>query len=262
MVTVLVGLTLKVVSAKAGENSQSVRPLALVFKDPDICKHEYGSTGCSEAVQQVAIRYGYDARLITAEEFTPAVLRNVKIWFQPGGRAKHQAELMPPEMKAAIKSYVQNGGSYIGFCAGGFLATEKFGWETKKGTFEADGIGLLPGKSFLYEKFDADLTPDRTGVVTRTIWNGVGRHVFWDLGPYFLPETSRAGRVLAYYLDPKTGEQNLDEAMTITARVGLGKVGITAVHPEAPQDWYDYYGLSDPDGLDYSLVKQLIDAVQ
>ena len=45
------------------------------------------------------------------------------------------------------------------------------------------------------------------------------------------------------------------------ATYGKGKVFVTGLHPEAPQDWRDYYHLNDPDGSDEDLAVEMINWV-
>jgi hypothetical protein len=47
----------------------------------------------------------------------------------------------------------------------------------------------------------------------------------------------------------------------LVAPFARGRVGVVGPHPEATPDWYDDYGLIDPDGLDADLGHDLIDTL-
>jgi len=41
---------------------------------------------------------------------------------------------------------------------------------------------------------------------------------------------------------------------------GKGRAALIGPHPEATQDWYDDYGLHNPDGVNSKLIQGLLDA--
>lgn len=246
--------------------SVAAKPLALVYKGEGSCPAEEGSTGCSEAVAHIATLAGYEVQFVGPEGLQDSALwKKAQVWLQPGGRARKQILTMKPELLNQIRLFVKTGGGYVGFCAGGFLATEHFGWTDTdpQYSFESDALGLLPGNSRYYDLYDSELSEDHTAKILSVQWNGQSRDVYWELGPYFDSTTtgSRDIEVLAYY-PTVTGGIDLNHAMTVRGQYGLGHVYVTSVHPEAPQDWRDYYKIQDRDGLDYQLAVDMVKWVQ
>lgn len=238
-------------------------PLALVYDGPGSCEAEINSTGCTAAAAEMARLAGFEVRLVDPSQPVPTQLfARAAVYVQPGGRARIQEQHMSAELRSAIVDLVRNGGGYVGFCAGGFLAGERFGWMDENGPYEASGLGFVPGRIEYYGLYNDQLDQRNLAKIVRTNWEGQTRHVYWELGPYFNPTTIRSltgGSVTALY--PVLGnndQMDRDRAMSAQFSYGQGRVSITAVHPEAPQDWRAYYRLNDPDGLDYSLAQSMI----
>lgn len=231
------------------------RPMALIYRGPGSCVAESGTTGCSEAAQNIAEQAGFDVVFVGPTEANRPEFQTAQVWIQPGGRARTQAATMTPQLKQAIKDFVTHGGGYVGFCAGAFLSTETFGWED----FLDQGLGFFPGQSFYYDLFDPELSARLQAKIVPVEWNGKKRQVYWELGPYFAPASiTHSTEVVAYYPKLKSNTADVARAMTIRGSFGSGRVFVTAVHPEAPQDWRDYYKIKDDDGLDWSLAKDMI----
>lgn len=230
------------------------RPLAMVYSGPGSC--DSGTPdGCSESAARLAQHAGFQVIFVGPEgKEAEGFWEKAKLWIQPGGRARIQVLTMTAELKNKIRSFVSAGGGYVGFCAGGFLATQHFGWvdtEEPKNSFEADGLGLLPGNSRYYERFDGELTKEKLAKVIPTTWRGQRRSVYWELGPYFDASTIQNGVVLdASYEDGR--------GLAVRSHFGAGKVAVTAFHPEAPESWYRYYGLTDGDGVDHDIALEMM----
>ncbi len=56
----------------------------------------------------------------------------------------------------------------------------------------------------------------------------------------------------------KNKRDDKEKVMTIRTTYGAGRVYVTAVHPEAPQDWRTYYNVTDQDGLDTDLATDMV----
>ncbi|RYZ95293.1 MAG: hypothetical protein EOP11_25140 [Proteobacteria bacterium] len=153
-------------------------------------------------------------------------------------------------LKENIRHFVQNGGGYVGFCAGAFLASRQFGWEEKNGQrVNVDGLGLLPLRSRFYyrEQHIAAMLPIRFP-------NGGQEYFYWELGPYIDARQEAPGvEFLAFYPD----EENY-YAAAAQAHFGEGRVTVSAFHPEAPALWRQIFGLKDPDGSDLNYAREMI----
>ena len=166
-----------------------------------------------------------------------AFFDQVAVWIQPGGTSTTVLNNMSATEAEALKNFVNQGGGYVGFCAGAFSATQKVG------TSSVDGFDLFPGRTVLYSN------PTSAGIID-VQWEGKTRNIYWEGGPYITDLPAGLAEPIAYY---PTGQIAAARSL-----YGKGKVFITGFHPEAPQDWRTYYGLSDTDGLDYDLVDEMI----
>lgn len=235
----------------------SARSVALVYKGPGACEATSRTEGCAEAAARIAKSQGFQVVFVGPEDIPQPEWQNASLWIQPGGRARIQAKSMSKQLKSWIANFVREGGGYVGFCAGGFLATEKFGWETKDGPFEDVGFGFFKGKSFYYDSFDEVLNENFLAQIIETSWSGRNRYIYWELGPYFTPQSASGAEIVSWY-PVHPNDSGVEKIMTLRSTFGLGRVYVTAVHPEAPQNWRQYYGLEDPDGVDFSLAAEMV----
>ncbi|MBN1911510.1 MAG: succinylglutamate desuccinylase/aspartoacylase family protein [Pirellulales bacterium] len=64
-------------------------------------------------------------------ELTDPVLAQFDLIVFPGGSGSAQAKAIGEKGRQAVVQFVQRGGSYLGICAGAYLATSKFSWGLK-----------------------------------------------------------------------------------------------------------------------------------
>lgn len=252
-------LSLVLIFLCAGESAFSQEKIALIYKGPGSCEPSSITSGCSDASAVIAKMAGFKPIFVGVEGVQdPSLLKKAKVWIQPGGRARIQVQKMSSLLKEQIRTFVNNGGGYVGFCAGGFLATEHFGWvdTNPDNSFEADALGLLKGNSRYFDEYDSELNDFLMAKILPVKWEGANRQIYWELGPYFdSSTTSTAGyEVTAYYPPTPKGTK----AMSVRGMFGKGKVYVTAVHPEAPADWRKYYRLNDQDGVDLDLAVRMV----
>jgi hypothetical protein len=198
--------------------------------------------------------------LIKAEDIKTGALNNYKMLFVPGGWASNKIKALGETGTMAIRNFVSDGGSYLGFCGGAGLAT------TGK-----DGIGLLNIK----RRPTKERVPSFSGrielnVNEHPIWGG-GKacltpaifHAWWP--SQFIVEDENM-RILATYGDPlpdafssdlnvgdvesdsrweeleKVYQINLNpnrlknEPAVIEGTYGKGKVILSLVHFDTPDD--------------------------
>jgi glutamine amidotransferase-like uncharacterized protein len=220
-------------NSRAGALTESKRD-ALVYRGPGSCDE-----GCSEAAALMAEMAGFNPVYVGPNEMHPKLFDNAAIWIQPGGKSTAVGHAMSESLKNRIRAFVHDGGAYVGFCAGGFYATEKIG------TTNDRGLGLIVGRSRLYKKVKGQ------AAVLDLSWGGSRRSIYWEGGPAFYPPPSGAGvDITATYPD--------GTAASIRGIYGTGRVYVTGMHPEAPQSWFDYFHLKDGDGLDHELAVDMI----
>jgi glutamine amidotransferase-like uncharacterized protein len=221
---------------------QGKKPLALIYKGEGSCEED-----CSESLAAIAQKMGFETKYVGPEEKSYAVFEGASVWLQPGGLVTQQNRAMVIELKRNIVKFVNNGGGYVGICAGALLASESYGWNsTNQGPFTDEALGFFPGSSTIYS------APSSVELI-ESEWKAMGlRHLYWELGPAFPNEKVWGGAVEVISRYPN------DQAATIRRNFGKGKVFVTAFHPEAPQYWRDHFKMQDRDGLDFDLVAEMI----
>lgn len=229
------------------------QPIALVLADDH---GPSGCNGCADAAEHMLKQSKWNFNIVRVgpdgETLTPELLKSAALYVQPGGNDNVDdatAELQAYGKKhgydfaASMRTFVENGGRYLGLCMGGYLA----------GT---PGFDLLkPGNSNQFiTSPGASVMTDKNTIVDVN-WRDQLRNMFFQDGPYFVvPDESKAN-VLARYT-------NNEIAVMITAD-GKGEVGVSGPHPEATADWYDTANppLPKPPGLNVDLANDLLDTL-
>jgi hypothetical protein len=189
----------------------------------------YNGTGSSptDVVALEAILTGmhltYD--LLTSAQMNAipkATMISYKMIVFPGGDSIQMGDSLTTATTALVKTAVsQYGVSYIGFCAGAFMAESS----TLYNVFNLAGTW--------FDFYDATLID----MVWTTFPDGSQRDlVYWE-GPYL----TDFGSVIAKY---PNGQSAIAES-----KVGKGFVLVSGVHPEAPADWRDGMAHVDEDGV-------------
>ncbi|MDN3459862.1 BPL-N domain-containing protein [Rhodococcus sp. APC 3903] len=220
---------------------RSTRPLALVYRG--------GATtpGCAESVAALLRRSPrhFDIRYVGRREdlqLNRSVLATAALYVQPGGDELRPAWRHMRHHRAAVRNYVANGGRYLGFCLGGYLAGA------------TPGFDLLPGDTDQYiTTSHADIESTDPAVAT-VLWRGRRRFLYFQDGPTFEIQGRQVDiEVIASY-------QN-GEIAAMTTPFGCGRVGVVGPHPEADDSWFSDSGLRAPTDLGTGAGLDLIDSV-
>ncbi|MHC1743281.1 MAG: BPL-N domain-containing protein [Syntrophobacteraceae bacterium] len=107
--------------------------------------------------------------LITGRDIRTGLLDRYRVLVVPGGWASHKLTALGERGASAIRSFVQRGGSYLGFCGGAGLALSS-----------APSLGLVP----LERMSLADRLPNASGTI---FVRGVSGHPAWKGLPEVLP---------------------------------------------------------------------------
>ena len=185
----------------------------------------YNGTGSSPtdvvALQTIlsAMNLSYDA--VTSAQLnamTKAQIASYKLIVFPGGNSIDMGNSLTRTTTANVKAAVSTYGvSYIGFCAGAFMAESS----TLYNVFNLAGTWF---DFYNYSLID---------MVWTTFPDGSRRDlVYWE-GPH----VSGFGSVIAKYPN--------GQAAIAEGKVGKGFVVVSGVHPEAPSNWR--YGMADVD---------------
>lgn len=254
------------------DKNQSVikqKPLALIYDGQGSCKPAEGEsfTSCAEAAKQVAekagfiVKYATDTSLnaFSTEADYQKLFKGVSVWIHPGGTSTgFFREYATLELQNGIRRFVREGGGYVGFCAGAFLATLEDADEALRGT-PLPELGIFPGRAVTYPEStfylqSMDKNPDADySRVLPFIWNGKLRQIYWENGPYLeiSPQAKNVKIVATYASNGKVAAAK--------TTYGKGRVFISGPHPEAPQDWYSDSMLTlDSDGRDSDLAAEMV----
>ena len=213
-------------------------PLAVIYRGPA------SAPGCAEAVAALlasapsAFRTAYcgpDERL----PLTRATLAGAALYAQPGGGDDLDAAWAAVRPFAdTLRSWIRDGGHYVGFCMGGFLAGSD------------PGFALLPGDSGEYITSPGATVRDDGDALVDVTWRGTRRAVYFQGGPDFTLDPDRRATVVATYPNGAIA--------ALAAPYGAGRVGVTGPHPEAPASWYRDAGLAVPDPLPFAIGHDLV----
>lgn len=164
----------------------------------------------------------------------------VIVW--PGGLGGTQMSGLATATRVHVRQAVQERGvSYIGFCAGSFVAV---GDIAPGKSLPSYGMGIFPGKELTYYYLEDEFVAKGQGdsdiaFLPIKYADGSTRQIIWYGGPKF---NEVPGGVTMRYPN--------GDAAGVQGWAGNGFVSLSAVHPEAPQAWLNSFGLTDPDGKD------------
>jgi glutamine amidotransferase-like uncharacterized protein len=231
------------------QSSDSLKPCALLWDESFL----WGLTAF-EALKAAGLPFD----LVRSEDIRVNKLRDYSMIFVPGGWASNKRKALGEEGMQKIRSFVDDGGSYLGFCGGAGLAT-------------LDGIGLLnisrvPTK----DRVPSFSGRTRFSLCKHSIWNDLSEgiepvfNVWWPsqfsisdptiniLATYeeALPDSFSSdlniGDVKKYHggwealehsyrinLDPS---RLIGQPALVEGRYGKGKVVLSLIHFDTPDD--------------------------
>ncbi|MGM0652562.1 MAG: BPL-N domain-containing protein [Bacillota bacterium] len=159
----------------------------------------------------------------------PGLLELYEIIVFPGGGAADYRYEIPGHDN--IRSFVEDGGLFIGFCAGAYYAADIFNWQGNEydyplGIFEGSSIGPLTGKVAWGDIARLSLNPDHPA---NDKFDSKLDISYYD-GPFFKPhnlneENDNTIEILARY------DVN-DQPAVIAGRFGEGAFLLFGPHPE------------------------------
>lgn len=165
----------------------------------------------------------------------------------PGGADLGYCRTLNGEGNRRIREYVSRGGSYLGFCAGGYYACSRCEFEVGNGRLEVVGrreLAFYPDTcrgcaypGFVYHSEEGaravELKVNKTALtggplpdIFRSYYNGGG--IFVDANKY----KDRGVEVLAEYTEPVAVDGGDSSAAVVYCKVGEGAALLTGPHPE------------------------------
>ncbi len=219
------------------------RPLAAVYRGPAACQ------GCPEAVASVLEKSGdFTVEFVGPDEdraVTSDGLEMVVLYVQPGGHddVGLAMEQLGEEATDALIGWVDDGGRYLGFCMGAYLAGSDPGMEL-----------LSPGDTDGYAGTPGSLVHDGDETVIPVDWGEQRRYQYAQDAAVILESGVEGERVLSRFTN---GAVN-----ALVRPRGSGAVGVVGTHPEAAADWFSPEMMkADIDGPDHEQALELVDAV-
>ncbi len=120
---------------------------------------------CLETLQQLGVPF----ELLSGQDIAGGALARYRVLVVPGGWASHKVDALREAGKTGIRRFVEEGGSYLGFCGGAGLALSS-----------PSSLGLVPIKRMPL----AERLPSASG----EIWiQGAPDHPVWEDLPLILP---------------------------------------------------------------------------
>lgn len=187
-------------------------PYALIYNGPT------ADQASTEAISSVVQQLGLTVRYIANLDDLPTQLGDARV-FIIGGTDDDVEPLLQrvtPALRTTLKTYLRQGGRYLGICGGAYLAS--LGWPEEDRFVE--GLALVPAQSDGYDQdFEAKIYP--------VTWLGETRQMYYQAGPSFaLAESPETVARLAYFEDRQLA--------ALMSSFGAGKVAVSGPHPEAP----------------------------
>jgi glutamine amidotransferase-like uncharacterized protein len=160
----------------------------------------------------------------------------------PGGRDLPYLQALQGEANGRIRSYVENGGRFLGLCAGGYYGCLRVNF---RATHEEEVVGERElaffsgnavGPAFYKDSFRYQSEEGARSVAVQ--WEKGISHVYFNGGCFFeRVEDDPTAEVLARYIDLPSRP-----AAIIYCRKGEGSAVLSGVHPEfAPKDPFWQY---------------------
>ncbi len=203
--------------------------------------------------------YGYSVRTFTAKSILEGELKasGVRLLVVPGGESIEYLKELGEKGATRILEFVEEGGNYIGICAGAFYATSDRLGGNATGKY---GIGLLHGVAydgtalhtppFIEGMMDLDFLP-------HFLTGGLKSHykIIMFGGPSFRysadEEREKNIRVMSRYV-------GFDEPAMITFDYYQGHVFLSGPHLEIEEDRTNW-GYKDPDS-EWPILERIVDA--
>jgi hypothetical protein len=213
-VSILVGCSAQANSSTSASGEGSY---ALIYNGPVAAEDGPG------ALAAIVERLGLSIKFVSDIAELPALLNDAAIVII-GGTQDNLNPLVAaftPEVTAALKAYLQNGGHYFGICGGAFLAST--GWE--EGDNFVKMLGIIPAES-------GDLDDNDGPRILPINWLGKTYQMYFQAGPTFEIESgAKDVRVMAHYAN--------GEVAALMSSYGQGMVAVSGPHPEARESWAD-----------------------
>ena len=178
---------------------------------------------------------------LSSKDIISGVLTDeIDIFVMPGGADIPYCEKLNGKGNKAIRHYVEQGGLYLGLCAGAYYgcAAIEFQKDTATGIcdkrelgfFDGTGIGCLP--DLTGERYKGD---DSKAIMTDILIKGESYRCYYSGGCYFKPDNDSYIEIARY--------ENLDNnpLAIIEQKIGKGRALLSGVHFEVDSSCLSRY---------------------
>lgn len=144
---------------------------ALIFNGAGVCD------GCAESVAKLLSEKKFEINYVNEKTLDANQFTNIDIYVQPGGSddITETTRALTPQQIKLIQNYVQNGGLYLGICAGAYLAGKFADKENNISAFNLIEI----------EEVNQELNTDRAKLISISTANNSIRKVYYQAGPHY-----------------------------------------------------------------------------
>jgi len=200
------------------------------------------------AVEKMFEYMNFTVETVSGNEIKSGALDDFDILVCPGGSGSPFDDLGMNGINR-IRDFIENGGGYLGICAGALYASDYFVWKgvpSFEPPFDEDivmgtnmNFDLFPGVGYFpIEEISVNTAMTKINIIDHThpVTDSLPdhMHVFYAQGPYLEPHEDANVTILATY--DVTGEPAI-----VAFQYGRGNVILSGVHPEYEMD-------SDRDG--------------
>lgn len=173
-----------------------------------------------------------DVTKVSAQQIRDGILKNFDVVAFTGGTASGQAKTLGDQGRANVKKFVEQGGGYMGICAGAYLACNGFDW----------AIGVLDAKtvSSKWQRGQGMVQIELTGEGQKLL-NQTGKdfEVKYENGPIITHNNGVLPRfkTLAVFRTEKAEHGSpvgvmVNSPAIVTSTCGKGRVVVISPHPE------------------------------
>ncbi len=180
-----------------------------------------------------------DLTFLDANDIRNGKLDGLQLLLCPGGSSKAQYDAMGSEGVQKVKLFIENGGSYIGVCAGSFNTMNR---EGRIGLLPYDYIpnasGQLADLAFDFDKESAKLLDIKPG---RHIIRYHGGNIMKPTEPTAPMGEAKILAVFKSSVSPygKAPFNYMDTPAVVLGQYGKGKVLASSCHPESYESTHD-----------------------
>lgn len=201
--------------------------------------------GCGETVAGFFLQRQDKVVYLNEKTLNAAALAGIQVYVQPGGSDDIDETLnaLSRAQVEALRRFVADGGSYLGICAGAYLAGRYSSAQDKRPAFGLVGIDEVQEE-----------IRDARPTLLEVEWGGQRRWVYSQSAPQLGRRAPDGARVLARY-------RRSGHIAGLSTRFGRGRVVLLGPHFEADADWFRQDGLPLDKGLAHDWFRQALDGL-